>query len=86
MEIAPNGPEQGSFPETGVGLLSSCIGGTRVPVKKVETPGGDGVFYSLRRGFNNAWAANGGPFNFPVKLRITSVLDDVIEGGSLVCL
>eukprot|EP00884_Botryococcus_braunii_P000762 jgi/Botrbrau1/10687/Bobra.139_2s0017.1 len=55
------------------------ISNTRVPVKMVETPGGDGVFYTLRRGWNNAWAANGGPFNFPIKLRITSVLDDVIE-------
>ncbi len=50
----------------------------RVPVQRVEIQLG-GTWGEMRRTFNNMYAANGGPFNtWPLPLRITSMLGDVV--------
>ncbi|EIE27433.1 hypothetical protein COCSUDRAFT_39101 [Coccomyxa subellipsoidea C-169] len=56
-----------------------AISNTRVPIQSVKLKYPDGNFYDLARGWNNMWAANGGPFNSPIDLAITSVLGDTVR-------
>lgn len=39
----------------------------------------NGKWSSLRRDVSNSWNYNGGSFTFPMHVRLTSVLDDVVE-------
>ena len=57
--------------------LPSCrfmfvISNTRYPIADVKLRYPDGTFYSLSRGWNNMWAANGGPFTFPITIQARS--------------
>ena len=45
------------------------ISNTRYPIAQVKLRSSDGSFYSLARGWNNMWAANGGPFSFPLAIQ-----------------
>ena len=45
------------------------ISNTRYPIADVKLRYPDGTFYSLSRGWNNMWAANGGPFTFPITIQ-----------------
>ncbi len=51
------------------------ISNTRYPIASVELQYPDGSFYSLSRGWNNMWAANGGPFSFPITIQAWPWLD-----------
>ncbi len=57
--------------------LSCCrfmfvISNTRYPVASVSLRYPDGNFHSLSRGWNDMWAANGGPFTFPITIQACS--------------
>ena len=57
--------------------LLSCrfmfvISNTRHPVAGVSLRYPDGSFHSLSRGWNDMWAANGGPFTFPITIQACS--------------
>ncbi|CAL8463361.1 g2895 [Coccomyxa elongata] len=56
-----------------------AISNTRVPIQNVKLKNPDGAYYDLARGWNNMWAANGGPFTFPIDIQITSVLGDTVH-------
>ena len=49
-----------------------------MPLKNVELEE-DGSWSSLRRDVSNSWNANGGTYNHPLHIRLTSVLGDVVE-------
>ncbi|KAL3131185.1 hypothetical protein ABBQ38_000489 [Trebouxia sp. C0009 RCD-2024] len=57
---------------------SFSVSNTRVPLKNVELEE-DGSWSSLRRDVSNSWNANGGTYNHPLHIRLTSVLGDVVE-------
>ncbi|KAL3139257.1 hypothetical protein ABBQ32_006023 [Trebouxia sp. C0010 RCD-2024] len=57
---------------------SFSVSNTRVPLKNVELEA-DGSWSSLRRDVSNSWNANGGTYNHPLHIRLTSVLGDVVE-------
>ena len=42
------------------------ISNTRYPVADVKVQNPNGLFYSLTRGVNNMWSADGGPYNPPL--------------------
>ena len=42
------------------------ISNTRYPVADVKVQNPSGAFYSLTRGVNNMWSADGGPYNPPL--------------------
>ena len=42
------------------------ISNTRYPVADVKLQNPNGAFYSLTRGVNNMWSADGGPYNPPL--------------------
>ena len=42
------------------------ISNTRYPVADVKVQSPNGGFYSLTRGANNMWSADGGPYNPPL--------------------
>ena len=48
------------------------ISNTRYPVAAVKLRYPDGQFYNLSRGWNDMWAANGGPFTFPITIQACS--------------
>ena len=50
------------------------ISNTRYPIAEVKLRSSDGSFDSLARGWNNMWAANGGPFSFPLTIQAGSLL------------
>lgn len=54
------------------------FGTCRVPLKNVELEN-NGKWSPLRRDVSNSWNYNGGFYKFPMHLRLTSVLDDVVE-------
>ena len=54
------------------------FGTCRVPLKNVELEN-NGKWSPLRRDVSNSWNYNGGFYKFPLHLRLTSVLDDVVE-------
>ena len=45
------------------------ISNTRFPVADVKLQGPDSTFYSLTRGVNNMWAADGGPYKPPLTIQ-----------------
>ena len=54
------------------------FGTCRVPLKSVELEN-SGKWSSLRRDVSNSWNYNGGSYKHPLHIRLTSVLDDVVE-------
>ena len=54
------------------------VGTCRVPLQNVEVEV-KGKWSSLRRDVSNTWNYNGGSYKFPLHIRLTSVLDDVVE-------
>ena len=57
------------------------ISNTRYPIADVKLRYPDGNFYSLSRGWNNMWAANGGPFSFPVTIQACPLLDQTCRNS-----
>ena len=58
------------------------ISNTRYPIADVKLQTSDGLFYSLARGWNNMWAANGGPFSFPLAIQAGSLSPTAHRGSA----
>ncbi len=56
------------------------ISNTRYPVASVALRFPDGKFHALSRGWNDMWAANGGPFTFPITIQAcSSHLPEIVQ-------
>eukprot|EP00884_Botryococcus_braunii_P000758 jgi/Botrbrau1/10683/Bobra.139_2s0013.1 len=60
--------------------LRFVISNTRVPISSVDIyDNSTGTYVPIRRLSDNTWGIYNGPFEYPLKLRISSVLGDVVE-------